>query len=95
MQRLGQPLPTSGDRLNLFRVGEEAGQVRGAAGLEVHGNAGLLRSVATSADHRSRGVAAALVRDLPQDAREYGLTSVSLLTTTARPYFERLGLGSH
>ncbi len=85
------PLDGAREHLNLFRVGEEAGRVRGTAGLEVHGNAGLLRSVATSADHRSRGVAAALVRDLLQDASEYGLTSVSLLTTTARPYFERLG----
>ncbi|WP_407543417.1 arsenic resistance N-acetyltransferase ArsN2 (plasmid) [Deinococcus radiomollis] len=85
------PLDGAREHLNLFRVGEEAGQVRGVAGLEVHGNAGLLRSVATSADHRSRGVAAALVRDLLQGASEYGLTSVSLLTTTARRYFERLG----
>jgi len=85
------PLDGARDHLSLFRLIEEGGRVQGVAGLEIHRETGLLRSVATSADHRSRGVAAALVRALLQDAREYGLISVSLLTTTAGPYFERLG----
>ena len=58
------PLDGAKDHLSSFRLVKNAGQIQGVAGLEVHGNAGLLRSVATSADHRSRGVAAALVRDL-------------------------------
>lgn len=85
------PLDGARDHLSLFRLVEEAGQIQGVAGLEVHGEAGLLRSVATAAAFRSQGVAASLVDALLQDARKFGLTSVSLLTTTARPYFERLG----
>lgn len=85
------PLDGARDHLSLFRLGEESGRVKGVAGLEVHGEAGLLRSVATAAAFRSQGVAAGLIDALLQDAREYGLTSVSLLTTTARSYFERLG----
>ena len=85
------PLDGARDHLSLFWLTEEAGQLLGVAGLEVHGQAGLLRSVATAADFRSQGVAVKLIDALLQDAREYGLTSVSLLTTTARPYFERLG----
>ena len=85
------PLDGAREHLNLFRLGEEAGRVKGVAGLEVHQEAGLLRSVATAADFRSQGIAARLIDALLQDAREFGLTSVSLLTTTARSYFERLG----
>jgi N-acetylglutamate synthase-like GNAT family acetyltransferase len=85
------PLDGAEDHITNFRLAEEAGQVLGVAGLEVHQGTGLLRSVATSADHRSRGVAAALVNALITDARALGLASVSLLTSTARLYFERLG----
>ena len=85
------PLDGARNHLNLFQLAEEAGRVQGVAGLEVYGNAGLLRSVVTATDFRSQGMAASLIDALLQDASEYGLTSVSLLTTTARPYFERLG----
>jgi N-acetylglutamate synthase-like GNAT family acetyltransferase len=87
----GLPIGGARDHLDTYWLTEEAGRVLGVAGLEVHQDAGLLRSVATSADHRSRGVAAALVNALIQDARAFGLSSLSLLITAARPYFERLG----
>ena len=87
----GLPLDGVREHLGTFRLTEELSQVLGVAGLEIHQEGGLLRSVATSADHRSRGVAAALVNALFQDAKALGLSSLSLLTTTARLYFELLG----
>jgi len=87
----GLPLDGAEDHVTNFRLIEEADRVLGVAGLERYQKAGLLRSVATAKDFRSQGVAARLVNALLQDAWELGLTSVSLLTTTAGPYFERLG----
>lgn len=67
------------------------GRVIGVAGVEVHGDDGLLRSVATDAAWRGRGVGDALTRDRLAWARGRGLRSVWLLTTTAQDYFPRFG----
>ncbi|CAN5640538.1 hypothetical protein BH23GEM9_BH23GEM9_06600 [soil metagenome] len=63
----------------------------GVAGLEVYGGYGLLRSVAVAEGWRGRGAGEALVRDRLAWARGKGLRSVYLLTTTAAPWFTRLG----
>jgi GNAT superfamily N-acetyltransferase len=44
-----------------FVVREDDGRVVGVAGLELHGEDGLLRSVAVDPDYRGQGLAAALV----------------------------------
>ncbi len=67
------------------------GVVVGAAGLESYGTVGLLRSVAVTDGLRSRGVGRRLVEDRLARARTESLERVFLLTTTAAPYFERLG----
>ena len=67
------------------------GRLIGCAGLEVHGAAALLRSVAVSADQRSSGLGAQLVRAQLEAAKSSHATSVSLLTTTAETYFPRFG----
>jgi amino-acid N-acetyltransferase len=74
-----------------FVVREDDGRVVGVAGLELHGEDGLLRSVAVDADYRGQGLAAALVEAVLQRATRVGLRSVYLLTTTARDYFARRG----
>jgi amino-acid N-acetyltransferase len=74
-----------------FVVREDDGRVVGVAGLELHGEDGLLRSVAVDADYRGQGLAAALVEAVFQRAARVGLRSVYLLTTTARDYFARRG----
>jgi amino-acid N-acetyltransferase len=74
-----------------FVVREDDGRVVGVAGLELHGEDGLLRSVAVDADYRGQGLAAALVEAVLQRAARVGLRSVYLLTTTARDYFARRG----
>jgi amino-acid N-acetyltransferase len=65
--------------------------VVGMAGLEVHGEDGLLRSVAVSPRHRQCGLGAVMVRNRIEWARTSGLPNVYLLTTTAASYFPRFG----
>lgn len=86
-------LTTAGvaESMSGFLVAEEAGQVIALAGLEVYGTGALLRSVAVRADHRKSGLAKTLVTHLLDRARHAGVREVYLLTTTAKPYFERLG----
>jgi amino-acid N-acetyltransferase len=76
-----------------FVVREDDGRVIGVAGLELHGEFGLLRSVAVDLDYRGQGLAAALVEAVLQRAERVGLRSVYLLTTTAHDYFARRGFG--
>ncbi len=74
-----------------FVVREDDGRVVGVAGLEVHGEHGLLRSVAVDVDYRGQGIAASLVEAALERARVVPLRAVFLLTTTARAYFARHG----
>jgi len=74
-----------------FVVREDDGRVVGVAGLEIHGDFGLLRSVAVDEDYRGQGLAASLVEAAIERAKKVGLRSVYLLTTTARDYFARHG----
>lgn len=89
-----QHLPTQGAREHLaaYRVVEADARVVACAGLELHGGTdALLRSVAVADSHQGRALGQALVRALLADARQHGVDTVHLLTTTAPAYFERLG----
>lgn len=74
-----------------FVVREDDGRVVGVAGLEVHGEDGLLRSVAVDGDYRRQGLGAALVEAAVERAKRLALRAVYLLTTDARDYFARRG----
>ena len=74
-----------------FVVREDDGRVVGVAGLEIHGEDGLLRSVAVDAEYRGQGLAASLVEAEMERAKRVNLRAVYLLTTTARDYFARHG----
>jgi amino-acid N-acetyltransferase len=74
-----------------YAVAVADGTIVGAAGVEVYGGAGLLRSVAVDPAWRGRGVGAALTRERLDWARGRGLDSVYLLTNTAAGYFPKLG----
>lgn len=85
-------LPPDGaqEHLHQFVVAEDGdGQIVGAAGLEVYGDAGLLRSVAVR--ERQRGLGARLVQAALDQANAQGIRQVALLTTTAADYFPRFG----
>jgi len=70
------------------------GSLVGCAGVEPYDEAGLLRSVAVAPDIRGRGLGEQLTRSRIAHARERGLASLWLLTTTAPTYFSRLGFAS-
>jgi amino-acid N-acetyltransferase len=74
-----------------FIIAEEGGQLVGSAGLERHGDVALLRSVAVDPHWRGRGIATALVNAVEQLARDSGVQSLWLLTTTAPEFFARSG----
>ncbi|MBA3464943.1 MAG: GNAT family N-acetyltransferase [Deltaproteobacteria bacterium] len=84
-------LPLDGLEKTDLVVARIDGHLVGAAGLEHWGGDWLLRSVAVATEHRSSGIAELLVRDRLCIAQLGGATSVHLLTTAARGYFERFG----
>jgi amino-acid N-acetyltransferase len=68
--------------------------VVGSVALEVHGDAALLRSLATRAETRSKGIGGSLVEFALGHAAALGLQAVGLLTTTAEAFFARRGFAS-
>jgi len=74
-----------------YAVAEADGRIVGAAGIEVYGGDGLLRSVAVDPAWQGRGVGAALTRERLRWAQARGLDSIYLLTNTAADYFPKLG----
>jgi amino-acid N-acetyltransferase len=88
----GLPLDGLEDQFGAgYVVAVEAGAVVGVAGLEVHGGAGLLRSVAVHRTHRGTGLGVALVKDRLDWARFSAVGAIYLLTTTAAHFFTRFG----
>ncbi len=77
-----------------YAVVESAGDLVGAAGLEIYGEDGLLRSVAVEPEHRGKGLGALLVRSRLEWAVQRGLRAVYLLTTNAQNFFAELGFWS-
>ncbi len=60
-------------------------------GLEIHGDAALLRSLVVRADARAQGLGSALVQHAEGYAAARQVRSIYLLTTTAEAYFEHRG----
>lgn len=75
--------------LQHFFVRLENEKITASGGLEVYGNAALLRSVAVMP--RAQGSGTALVRHLLAYARSLGVQKVVLLTETAPDFFAKLG----
>lgn len=67
-----------------FLVAREGGAVVGSIGLEVHAEAGLLRSFAVAPAFRRRGVGASLHDAAVVLARRLGVRELYILTTTVR-----------
>lgn len=66
---------------------DEEGRPVGCAGLERHGDVGLLRSVAVSPEAQKSGFGSRLTVAALELAVSSGLKEVVLLTTTARDFF--------
>jgi amino-acid N-acetyltransferase len=60
-------------------------------GLEIYGEAALLRSLVVSAAARTQGLGSALVLHAEEYAAARQVRALYLLTNTAEPYFERRG----
>lgn len=63
----------------------------GIVGIELGGEAALLRSLVVAKENRATGMGAALTERAEQYARELGARSLYLLTTTAEDFFARRG----
>ncbi|MGA7304099.1 MAG: arsenic resistance N-acetyltransferase ArsN2 [Rhodothermales bacterium] len=61
------------------------------AALEVDGSSALLRSLAVASKARGTGLGKELVSKLEEEARNLGVGSLYLLTTTAEGFFDKLG----
>lgn len=87
-------LPTEGLEEHFadgYVVAEHGGAVIGAEGIEVYGRYGLLRSAVVDAEHRGTGLGEKLTMDRLAWARQNNLKALYLLTTTAAPFFKRIG----
>ncbi len=67
------------------------GEGQAFGGVTMLGPIGLLRSVVVPSALRSAGSGSALVHELVTLARAAGIRELWLLTTSAEPFFERLG----
>jgi amino-acid N-acetyltransferase len=85
-------LPTEGvaEHFHSFFVVDDGGRVVASVGLELRGDAALLRSLAVSADVRGTGVGTAVLRRALHEVRDRA-GEVYSLTTTAEAYLSRFG----
>jgi len=74
-----------------FLVLRDGDRIAGVVGMEVRGDAGLLRSLAVDAEWRGGGLASRLVDALEHAARDAGIRTLYLLTMTAEGFFARRG----
>ena len=87
----GLPTDDVRSKPNCFRVAVVGDAPVGTGGIEPLGSNGLLRSVVVAPSERGRGYGGALVESLADRAREGGIESLYLLTTTAADFFTAHG----
>jgi len=85
-------LPTEGvaDHFHSFFVVDDGGRIVASAGLEIHGDDALLRSLAVASNFRGAGLGGALLRRALSEAHGRA-RGVYALTTTAERYLCRFG----
>jgi amino-acid N-acetyltransferase len=87
----GLPADDIGDHIGGLVTVQCDGKLIATVGLETYGEVGLLRSLSVTPAWRSNGVANELCRRIESRAREEGVVTLYLLTTTAERFFERRG----
>ena len=80
--------------LGLFLVVDEHGSLKGAVGLERCSDTALLRSLVVASELRGLGHGNALASAAEQLARDLGIASLYLLTTSADAFFRQRGYRS-
>lgn len=91
LKAAGLPHSDLGKPHQRFWMLSRDGHALGFAGIELYGNAALLRSVVVVPEFKGRGYGAALVAETLEQARAVQLQEAWLLTTTAAGFFEHLG----
>jgi len=85
------PLAGLAEHVATTLVVQRNARIVGCAAVEMHGTAGLLRSVAVDEARRGEGLGHQVTQAALDLARASGLRSVYLLTTTAAEFFPRFG----
>ncbi len=91
LHRIELPVDGVAEHIARFIVAESQGKIRGCAGLEIYGGAGLLRSVAVHPDSQNRGLGSRLLKRILSEAKTYRLKALYLLTTNAGPFMSKFG----
>lgn len=92
LDRANLPIADLNDtQLPHFLVARDGAALAGAVAVQPFGSIGLLRSLVVDSAFRGEGVGKILVHTAETLARDSGLSSLILLTTTAAPFFDRLG----
>jgi amino-acid N-acetyltransferase len=77
--------------LEHFFVAVGENEITGVIGMDKYANDGLLRSAVVKSTHRNSGIAAALVNQLFDYAKQQHVLTLYLITNTAEKYFEKRG----
>jgi amino-acid N-acetyltransferase len=88
-----QKLPTQDipARLENFMLVKENGKVIGSVGLEIYSKYALLRSLAVDASQQGNGLGKSLYKTALELAQHKKVQELFLITTTAAPFFKKLG----
>ncbi|ACV27867.1 arsenic resistance N-acetyltransferase ArsN2 [Kangiella koreensis] len=76
--------------VQLFTL-EQDDQIIGVVGIELHGDHALVRSLAVADSERGQGLGVLLLKHAEEAAHIQGIKELYLLTTTAVPFFSKLG----
>jgi N-acetylglutamate synthase-like GNAT family acetyltransferase len=90
----GLPLDGIDEHVATMVVARAGGEIVGTAAVELYADGALLRSVAVQPSVQGQGVGQRLTAAALTMAREHGLDTAFLLTTTADTYFHALGFQS-
>jgi amino-acid N-acetyltransferase len=91
LERHGLPLDGASQFGEVMVVARDAGQVVGAAALELYAEGALLRSVVVDVSVQGHGIGRQLTAAALALANELDVPMVFLLTTTAAEFFPRFG----
>lgn len=87
----GLPVDDLADAGRSFYRFSRGGQTVGFGGLELYGEAALLRSIVVLSDQQGFGFGHAITLGLLDQAHKKGAAAAYLLTETAAPFFQSLG----
>jgi amino-acid N-acetyltransferase len=79
------------EALDTFLVARTGDRLVGTIGLDIHGPAAVLRSLAVAPDYRARGLATSMCKAMFHLARHWGVIHLYTLTTSAEAFAARLG----